>query len=284
LSKEGYKPSFFINSAEGVNPKKSAMATKIIEHTWKLSLPNSFLVDHSMTDGKQRDQTYDGPDKIYLQIGADGKEHYGPLTEDDIADGRPKPADVVQWFEVDCARSDKHALICQLRGPVVNEKEESRDLSVDVAHPGSPDLSSDGYQQFTYGSVLYPDDVWNYESITVTNPGSAGPDDISISAFTAREKINGVDEDKTWDMVRSHRNRELSNSDGAIAEDMPDALKTQWKTYRQQLRDLPGKMTAASVHPNIADMMFPMQPDYVEPPRDAADSDGTGTKAWMPPG
>ena len=260
------------------------MATKIISQGWQLSLPNSFLVDHSFSDGKTRDQTYDGPDKIYLQIGADGKEKYGPLTEDDIADGRPKPADVVQWYEVDCARSDKHALICQLRGPVVNEKEESRDLSVDVAHPGSPDLSADGYQQFTYGSVLYPDDVWNYESITVTNPGSAGPDDISISAFTAREKINGVDEDKTWDMVRSHRNRELSNSDGAIAEDMPDALKTQWKTYRQQLRDLPGKMTAANVHPNIADMMFPMQPDYVEPPKDAADSDGTGTKAWMPPG
>ena len=260
------------------------MATQIISKAWKLKLPNSFLVDHSFSDGKERDQTYDGPDKIYLQIGADGKEHYGPLTEDDIADGRPKPADVVQWYEVDCARSDKHALICQLRGPVINEKEESRDLSVDVAHPGSPDMSADGYQQFTYGSVLYPDDVWNYETITVSNPGSAGPDDISISAFTAKEKINGVDEDKTWDMVRAHRNRELTNSDGAIAEDMPDELKTKWKTYRQQLRDLPNKMAAANVHPNIADMMFPMQPDYVEPPKDPSEGDGTGNKPWMPPG
>ena len=39
---------------------------------------------------------------------------------------------------------------------------------------------------------------------------------------------------------------------------MPDDLKNKWKTYRQQLRDLPAKMQAASVHPNIADMMFPM--------------------------
>ena len=111
------------------------MATKIISQGWQLALPNSFLVDHSFSDGKQRDQTYDGPDKIYLQIGADGKEKYGPLTEDDIADGRPKPADVVQWYEVDCARSNLHSLICQLRGPVIDEKEESRDVSVDVAHP-----------------------------------------------------------------------------------------------------------------------------------------------------
>ena len=85
-------------------------------------------------------------------------------------------------------------------------------------------------------------------------------------------------------MVRAHRNRELTNSDGAIAEDMPDELKTKWKTYRQQLRDLPNKMAAANVHPNIADMMFPMQPDYVEPPKDPSEGDGTGNKPWMPPG
>ena len=56
------------------------MATKIISQGWQLALPNSFLVDHSFSDGKQRDQTYDGPDKIFLQIGADGKEKYGPLS------------------------------------------------------------------------------------------------------------------------------------------------------------------------------------------------------------
>ena len=54
-------------------------------------------------------------------------------------------------------------------------------------------------------------------------------DDITITAFTPREKLNGVDLDKTWDMVRSHRNRELSNSDGKVTEDMPDALKQSGK-------------------------------------------------------
>ena len=175
-------------------------------------------------------------------------------------------------------------MICQLRGPVINEKEEDRDLSEDVVHPGSPDMTADGYEPFIYGSVLYPDDLYDFESVLVANPGSAGPDDISIQAFTPRQKINGVDLDKTWDMVRSHRNRELANSDGKVTEDMPDDLKNKWKTYRQQLRDLPNKMQAASVHPNIADMMFPVSPDYVDPPTDPADSDGSGTPAWAPPG
>ena len=56
------------------------------------------------------------------------------------------------------------------------------------------------------------------------------------------KKLNGVDLDKTWDHVRSHRNSVLEASDGQIAEDMPDDMKTAWKTYRQQLRDLPAKM------------------------------------------
>ena len=261
------------------------MATKIISQGWQLPLPNSFLVDHSFSDGKQRDQTYDGPDKIYLQIGADGAEKYGPLTEDDIADGRPKPVDVVQWYEVDCARSNLHTLICQLRAPVVDEKEEDRNIdpSLVVNHPGSPDMSADGYDRFTYSSVLFPDDIYNFESVKVSNPGSAGPDDITISAFTAKEKLNGADEDKTWDMVRKHRNDELERSDSTIAEDMPDSMKTQLKAYRQVLRDLPAKMQAASVEPNIADMMFPMNPLHVDPPTDPADGDASLTPAWKPP-
>ena len=37
--------------------------------------------------------------------------------------------------------------------------------------------------------MLFPDDIYDFESITVANPGSAGPDDITITAFTAKEKI-----------------------------------------------------------------------------------------------
>ncbi len=143
-------------------------------------------------------------------------------------------------------------------------------------------MSADGYPQFTYGSVLYPDDIFDFESITVSNPGSAGPDDISIDAYTAKQKMNGADQDKTWDMVRAHRNAELESSDSLIAEDMPDDMKAKLKTWRQQLRDLPNKMAAANVHPNVADNMFPMNPLHVDPPKDP-DDNATEAESWKPP-
>ena len=94
-------------------------------------------------------------------------------------------------------------------GPVIDEKEESRDIANDIFHPGSPDLTADGYTRFIMSDVLYPDDVYDFESITVANPGSATADDITIQPFTAKQKLNGVDLDKTWDHVRSHRNSVL---------------------------------------------------------------------------
>lgn len=42
-----------------------------------------------------------------------------------------------------------------------------------------------------------------------------------------------------WSDVITSRNALLTASDGRIAPDMPDALKTQWTEFRQQLRDLP---------------------------------------------
>ena len=95
--------------------------------------------------------------------------------------------------------------------------------------------------------------------------------------------MNGANEDKTWDMVRKHRKDELDRSDSGIAEDMPDDMKTKLKTFRQQLRDLPNKMAAAGVDPNIADMMFPMNPLHVDPPTDPADGDASLTPSWKPP-
>ena len=83
-------------------------------------------------------------------------------------------------------------------------------------------------------------------------------------------------------MVRKHRNLELESSDGMLADDMPSDMQTKIKTYRQQLRDLPAKMAAAGVEPNIADMMFPANPMHVDPPADPA-SDASEAESWRPP-
>lgn len=243
----------------------------IISHEWTLPLPNEFLADHSFSDGNTRTVTYDGPDRIYLQIGADGYEKYGPLTAEDLADGRPTPLDVTESFEVDCT---VYPLICQLRGPVVDELEEERSED-EVAVPGSPLI--DGYPQMTYALPLMPEDIYDPASVRVVDGVP------TIRAFTVLEKLNGRDEDKTWDVVREHRDRVLKNSDGAIAEDMPEAMKNEWKAYRQKLRDYPATMEAAGVHPNIADMMFPEEPYFTNPPSDP-EPPADASSAWEPPG
>ena len=252
------------------------MATKIISHAWQLKLPNNFLVDHSFSDGKDRSCTYDGPDKIYLQLDANGKEAYGPLTEDDIADGRPKPADVVEWFEVDCAASHTNTLICQLRAPVVDEKEEARGTG-EVWHPGSPDMTADGYPRFSYSTPLMADDIYDIDSIKKNGGGT-----LDVTAYTVKEKLNGHDADLTWDNIRSKRDTTLEQCDGKVSEDMPTSIKDEWKVYRQKLRDFPKTMADAGIHPNIAQMMMPDVPQHVDPPA-ANEPNADGTQPWAPP-
>jgi hypothetical protein len=213
-----------------------------------LNLPNEFLVDHSQTEGKTRKFTYHGPDKVYLQLGEDGTETHGPLTEEDIADGRPIPADVVEWYEVDCTTNP---LICQLRGPVIDELQEERD-GEEVVHPGSPAI--DGYTQFTYQLPLMPDDIYDRYSVKLVDG------ELTLKTWSVPEKLLDRQENLTWDDIRKHRNQLLEGSDARVTTDMPTELQDQWKAYRQKLRDLPAVMEAAGVEPSVAFYMFPEQP------------------------
>lgn len=249
------------------------MATEIISHAWNMPVPNAFLRDHSFSEGRTRAVNYDGPDKIWLQIGADGTELYGPLTEDDMADGRPIPADVTQMFEVDCT---EYPLICQLRAPVINERQEDRSVDDEIPHPDCPDMTAQGYRRLTYNETLFVEDIYDAGSVRVVDGVP------TIQPFSVNGKLIGRENDLTWDDIRAHRNQILEGSDSSIAEDMPEDMKNTWKAYRQKLRDLPGDLEAAGVSPNIAYYMFPSQPffttpaDDPEPPADAS-------AAWAPP-
>jgi hypothetical protein len=228
------------------------MASQQIRVEYDLALPNSFLVDHATTDGKKRTAVYDGPDKIYLQIDANGKEIAGPLTEDDILDGRPMPADCAEWFEVDCATNP---LVCQLRGPVVNELEE--EYTGETVHPGSPVIA--GFPQFSYGTPIMPQDLYDDKSLTVADGK------VSIDRWTVNKKLLDRDDAPTWDEIRTKRNDALAACDAKTADDMPAALLKEWKDYRQLLRDFPATMQAASVTPSIAFYMFPQEPEFTTP-------------------
>lgn len=220
----------------------------MISVNYELPLPNEFLIDHSHSEGKTRTCTYDGPDKLYLYIGEDGLENHGPVTAEDLEDGRPCPADAT-IFELDCTT---YPLICQLRGPVMPHTQESRSTE-EVIHPQSPKI--EGYPQFTYSLPLFPEDIYNRYSVKIIDGQP------SLQVWTAIQKLLDRDTPMSWDEIREHRNKMLSNSDSQLAEDMPENVKTVWKIYRQKLRDLPGIMEAAGVPPSIAYYMFPNTPD-----------------------
>ena len=46
-------------------------------------------------------------------------------------------------------------------------------------------------------------------------------------------------EDAKWGLMRSERDRKLTECDWTEVGDVPNAIKTKWQTYRQSLRDLP---------------------------------------------
>jgi len=223
----------------------------MISLTYELPLPNEFLVDHSQSEGKTRTCTYDGPDKIFLQIDPNtGYENHGPLTAEDLADGRPIPIDTT-LYELDCTT---YPLICQLRGPIVPHTQETRGID-SVPHPHSPVI--EGYPQFKYAIPLFPEDIYNRYSVRVIDGQP------TLQVFTATQKLLDRDTELTWDDIRNHRNKMLTNSDSQIAEDMPENVKEVWKIYRQRLRDLPTVMQENNVPPSIAYYMFPHTPDTV---------------------
>ncbi len=53
---------------------------------------------------------------------------------------------------------------------------------------------------------------------------------------------------QTWDSLREKRNAKLQDSDWTQMADAPltNSKKTEWATYRQQLRELPNTLQAHS--------------------------------------
>tara|TARA_R100001591_G_scaffold76761_1_gene84463 strand:+ start:254 stop:472 length:219 start_codon:yes stop_codon:yes gene_type:complete len=64
--------------------------------------------------------------------------------------------------------------------------------------------------------------------------------------------------------LREYRNSLLGESDWTVMPDSPlsDSKKTEWKTYRQALRDLPEKAnpTLDGPHLDMSSVTFPTKP------------------------
>lgn len=73
----------------------------------------------------------------------------------------------------------------------------------------------------------------------------AWPDDLAVFDYSTIKFENGswtVDfqsYEDDWSGLISLRNSLLENTDGRVASDVPESLRTAWTEYRQKLRDLP---------------------------------------------
>ena len=96
--------------------------------------------------------------------------------------------------------------------------------------------------------------------LATNHTGSIGQvwDGSSYSYPTpAAESDDRTDEEK-WDDIRNKRNELLAETDWTQSRDVTLSNDSAWKTYRQQLRDLP----ASQSDPD--DVVFPTKPQTVK--------------------
>lgn len=221
----------------------------MVQLDYTYNIPNELCVDHTFTDGLTRTATYDGPDKMFFVVNeTTGREDAGPITEVEKADGRPV-TDGCRWVEIDCITNP---LLCQLRGPIIDEQEE--DHTGEAVPTGVVDLP--GHAKFTYQTPVLPYQFYDVEKIVFASDNS-----YTIPVKEPRDTVMGLDieRDVTWADVRAKRDQLLKNSDAEIVDDMPNDLKTKWQAYRQKLRDWPGAAQAANIPPIFAYYMEPIQ-------------------------
>ena len=76
--------------------------------------------------------------------------------------------------------------------------------------------------------------------------------EVTIVDYTDEEKAAAAkmaeDADKDFTNIRASRNQRLAGSDWTQGADSPltDAKKTEWATYRQELRDYPSTASKVS--------------------------------------
>ena len=108
----------------------------------------------------------------------------------------------------------------------------------------------DGAQ--TYGNLQ-----WNSNDITK-------PTELEVN-----NKIAEIEAAFPLKYLREERNAMLAESDWTQTPDVPEAIKTSWQTYRQELRDLPskypnptfdGNANVASKHLRLTDVIWPTKP------------------------
>ena len=119
-------------------------------------------------------------------------------------------------------------------------------------------------------SELAPNACWCMDGAQTYDNLQWNSDDIEKpSEAQVNAKIAEIEAAFPLKFLRRERDAMLKESDWTQTPDVPESIQTAWKTYRQELRDLPskypnptfdGNANVASKHLRLIDVVWPTKP------------------------
>lgn len=197
--------------------------------------------------------TYTGPDRItfwYTNVGTEEspdwvQEHCFPT---DTPEDRDPPADSrVVELNADTHPLNAVALWGGIAGPDLIETPAGPDSE---PNPILPD--------YLHFHEVYDMESFDYDFATsLWKTGRFSGEHTETTSTHG----DGVQRTHGWDWVRTQRNQLLTASDSMVPADAPEAYASEWRTYRQKLRDLPS--TWSGVGNNTYLIVWPREPGDV---------------------
>jgi hypothetical protein len=200
--------------------------------------------------------TYSIPDEIYSTETTLGK------TSTQMYNG---PSEIVLWVDKTTGyvedtwapeEEPDYPLAMNLRREILRADTDENTIKIALLYGG---LEPPKIYEVAVGPADQPNAI-------ITDPSDIRMvfNDVNLPAdYTAPLQFATYDRDRSWDgFLKEVRNSMLSESDGRIAEDMPESIKAQWRDYRQKLRDMPenwGNVPGYLVR-------FPLSPDQTSDP------------------
>ena len=170
--------------------------------------------------GKTSTQSYDGPSTLILWIDKETKDIEQTWDKDDYTD-RPVPLNL-EVKELNADTDENTIKIALLFGGFAERK----------------------LYEVAVGPVA--DD--NIVIVDPSDPRMIYSENDIIDDYTKPLVFRTDFRRQTDEFIREERNAKLKQSDGRIADDMPESVKAEWKAYRQKLRDIPADWAAVPNH------------------------------------
>jgi hypothetical protein len=109
---------------------------------------------------------------------------------------------------------------------------------------------------------LYPNTTWTLDGLDYD--GLNWDKSNTIPKPTREELESRLEEliaAEPMKLLREQRDSKLLECDWTQGEDVPESIKTKWKLYRQQLRDLPSTVTPKIENGVLTGFDWPQKPE-----------------------